>query len=221
MRKPRVARQRSQLRDGGRDNDQEREGFLGIVRGIVTVKATAVTPEDAIGMSVAVKQQDTHRTEQQCQTTERGRKEYTEETVQFEHVAPEQARVRSRSSTMEPLKRPLPDVIMKATNGMSVAVRDPGSRLTENEASSVTFVEVQQPQMVEKYHRTPKMNQATVEPSSALRDSRAVLCLGNLQRPEKFQHTLQVKSRASNSFSVSFPINSINSPGTMETRMNA
>ena len=63
-----------------------------IVRGIVTVNATAVTPEDAIGMSVAVKQQETHRTEQQCQTTERGRKEHTKETVQFEHVAPEQAR---------------------------------------------------------------------------------------------------------------------------------
>ena len=106
-----------------------------IVRGIVTVNATAVTPEDAIGMSVAVKQQDTHRTEQQCQTTERGREEYTEETVQFEHVAPAQARVRSRSSTMEPLKRPLPDVIMRPRT-----VRDPGSRLTEN-ASSVTFVE--------------------------------------------------------------------------------
>ena len=29
-----------------------------IVRGIVTVSATAVTPEDAIGMSVAVKQQE-------------------------------------------------------------------------------------------------------------------------------------------------------------------
>ena len=106
-----------------------------IVRGIVTVSATAVTPEDAIGMSVAVKQQDTHRTEQQCQTTERARKEYTEETVQFEHVAPEQARVRSRNSPMEPLKRPLPDVIMRPRT-----VRDPGSRLTEN-ASSVTFVE--------------------------------------------------------------------------------
>ena len=35
-----------------------------IARGIVTVSATAVTPEDAIGMSVAVKQQETHRTEQ-------------------------------------------------------------------------------------------------------------------------------------------------------------
>ena len=106
-----------------------------IVRGIVTVSATAVTPEDAIGMSVAVKQQETHRTEQQYQTTEKARKEYTKETVQFEHVAPEQARVRSESRTMELLKRPFPDVIMR-----SRVVRDPGSRFTEN-ASSVTFVE--------------------------------------------------------------------------------
>ena len=76
-----------------------------IARGIVTVNATAVTPEDAIGMSAAVKQLETHRAEQQCQTTEKARKEYTKETVRFEHVAPEQARIRSRSSTMEPLKK--------------------------------------------------------------------------------------------------------------------
>ena len=56
---------------------------------------------------------------------------------------------------MEPLKRPLPDVIMRPRT-----VRDPGIKrpvCRENQ-------EVQQPQMVEKYHRTPKMNQATVEP---------------------------------------------------------
>ena len=103
-----------------------------IVRGIVTVNATAVTSEDAIGMSVAMKRQDTHRTEQQCQTTERARKEYTEETITW---LLNRRGVRSRSSTMEPLKRPLPDVIMRPRT-----VRDPGSRLTEN-ASSVTFVE--------------------------------------------------------------------------------
>ena len=78
-----------------------------IVRGIVTVNATAVTPEDAIGMSVAVKQQETHRTEQQRQTTESARKESTKETVQLEHVAPEQARIRSRGSAMEPLTKTL------------------------------------------------------------------------------------------------------------------
>ena len=68
-----------------------------IVRGVVTVNATVVTPEDATGMSVAVKQQQIQRTVQQCQTTEEARKEYAKETVQFEHVGPEQARIRSRS----------------------------------------------------------------------------------------------------------------------------
>ena len=81
---------------------------------------------------------------------------------------------------------------------------------------------VQQPQMEETYHQTPKMNQATVETSSVLRDCRAALCLGNLQHPENSGVVLQIKSRASsNTFSVSLPTNNLNFPGTTETRMNA
>ena len=68
-----------------------------IVRGVVTVDATLVTPEDAIGTSVAVKQQEIQRTVQQCQTTRVASEELTKETVQFEHVATDQARIRSRS----------------------------------------------------------------------------------------------------------------------------
>ena len=81
--------------------------------------------------------------------------------------------------------------------------------------------EDREPQMVQTYHQTPKMNQATVEPSSVMRDSGAVRCLGNLQRPEKSSILLQIKSRASNTFSVSLPTNSIHFPGTTETRMSA
>ena len=70
------------------------------LRGVVTVNAAVVTPEDAIGMSVAVKQQDIQRTAQQCQATEKARAEYTKDIVQFEHVATEHARIRSRSTKL-------------------------------------------------------------------------------------------------------------------------
>ena len=54
--------------------------------------------------------------------------------------------------------------------------------------------EVSQPQMVQTYHRTPKMNQAIVEPPSVLRDSRGTRCLGNLQHPGNANIILSVKS---------------------------
>ena len=72
-----------------------------IVRGVVTVNVTVVAPGGAIGTSVAVIQQEIQRTAQQCQTTEKARKDYTKETVQFEHVVSDQARMRSMSRTLQ------------------------------------------------------------------------------------------------------------------------
>ena len=69
-------------------------------------------------------------------------------------------------------------------------VRDPCNRFTEN-ASFVTFVERTKGPAVsdgtKRNHETPKTNQATVEPSNVLRDTRAILHPVNRQHLEKCQ----------------------------------
>ena len=48
-----------------------------IARGIVTKNATAVTPEDAIGTSVAVNQQETHTEQNNSAKRQRGQEKST------------------------------------------------------------------------------------------------------------------------------------------------
>ena len=57
-------------------------------RGVVTVNATVVTPDGAIGIAtfVAANQQEVQQTAQQFLTAERAREEDTQGSVQFEHV---------------------------------------------------------------------------------------------------------------------------------------
>ena len=74
-------------------------------------------------------------------------------------------------------------------------VRDPGNRFKEN-SSLVTFVEERRCPAASDgtYLRTPKMNQATVEPSDVPHDFLTTLYPENLQHPEKSKAIHQVKA---------------------------